>query len=104
MQEVFDPKAQRVPIKEWLSELDELTLEQALNLAALPFAYNHVALMPDSHPGYGMPIGGVLAALGYVVPHAVGVDIGCGNYPLDGGTAICYHRDIRTRVSRHVEG
>jgi tRNA-splicing ligase RtcB len=28
--------------------------------------------------GYGMPIGGVLATKGYVVPNAVGVDIGCG--------------------------
>ena len=34
--------------------------------------------MPDAHAGYGMPIGGVLFADGAVVPHAIGVDIGCG--------------------------
>ncbi len=34
--------------------------------------------MPDFHVGYGMPIGGVLATAGGVVPNAVGVDIGCG--------------------------
>jgi len=34
--------------------------------------------MPDSHEGYGMPIGGVLATKGVVIPNAVGVDIGCG--------------------------
>jgi tRNA-splicing ligase RtcB len=34
--------------------------------------------MPDSHQGYGMPIGGVLATRGVVIPNAVGVDIGCG--------------------------
>ena len=34
--------------------------------------------MPDAHAGLGMPIGGVLATKGVVVPNAVGVDIGCG--------------------------
>ena len=34
--------------------------------------------MPDAHVGFGMPIGGVLAARGQVIPHAVGLDIGCG--------------------------
>jgi tRNA-splicing ligase RtcB len=34
--------------------------------------------MPDFHVGYGMPIGGVLATQGGVLPNAVGVDIGCG--------------------------
>ncbi|HEX7950558.1 MAG TPA: RtcB family protein, partial [Candidatus Limnocylindrales bacterium] len=38
----------------------------------------HVALMPDAHSGFGMPIGGVLFAEGAVVPYAIGVDIGCG--------------------------
>jgi tRNA-splicing ligase RtcB len=67
-----------VPIKMWLNELEESALQQALNLASLPFAFKHIALMPDAHCGYGMPIGGVLAAKGVVVPNAVGVDIGCG--------------------------
>lgn len=53
-------------------------MEQALNLSSLPFAYKHVALMPDAHTGMGMPIGGVLATKGVVIPNAVGVDIGCG--------------------------
>jgi len=35
------------------------------------------ALMPDAHQGYGLPIGGVLAAENAVIPYAVGVDIGC---------------------------
>jgi len=48
------------------------------NLANLPFAFKHIAIMPDSHQGYGMPIGGVLATKGVVIPNAVGVDIGCG--------------------------
>ncbi|MFQ3565482.1 MAG: RtcB family protein [Aggregatilineales bacterium] len=35
------------------------------------------ALMPDAHIGYGLPIGGVLATVGAVIPYAVGVDIAC---------------------------
>lgn len=35
------------------------------------------ALMPDAHTGYGLPIGGVLAADNAVIPFGVGVDIGC---------------------------
>ncbi|MDZ7773392.1 MAG: RtcB family protein [Balneolaceae bacterium] len=68
----------RVPIKLWLEDLDEEALQQARNLANLPFAFKHIAIMPDSHPGYGMPIGGVLAARQAIIPNAVGVDIGCG--------------------------
>ena len=36
------------------------------------------ALMPDAHPGYALPIGGVIATKGVVVPAWVGYDIGCG--------------------------
>ena len=35
------------------------------------------ALMPDAHLGYGLPVGGVLATEGSVIPWAVGVDIAC---------------------------
>ena len=78
IQVTYDPKTQRVPIKAWLDDLESGALEQALNLSRLPFAHKHIALMPDAHQGYGMPVGGVLAAKGYVIPNAVGVDIGCG--------------------------
>jgi len=67
-----------VPIKMWVGEIENDTMEQFYNLARLPFAFKHVAAMPDTHLGYGMPIGGVLATKGYVIPNAVGVDIGCG--------------------------
>ena len=32
----------------------------------------------NCHSGYGMPIGGVIVCDGYIIPNAVGVDIGCG--------------------------
>lgn len=69
---------EKTPIKLWLSDIEDGALEQAKNLANLPFTFRHVAIMPDSHMGYGMPIGGVLATRGVVIPNAVGVDIGCG--------------------------
>ena len=69
---------ERIPIKSWCAAPEAGCIDQAKNLANLPFAFKHVALMPDTHQGYGMPIGGVLAAKGVVVPNAVGVDIGCG--------------------------
>ncbi len=69
---------ERFPIKLWLRDADEGTLAQARNLANLPFVFSHVCLMPDAHQGYGMPIGGVLAADRTIIPNAVGVDIGCG--------------------------
>lgn len=36
------------------------------------------ALMPDSHAGYSLPIGAVVATEGVIVPAWVGYDIGCG--------------------------
>jgi len=69
---------EKLPIKLWLDDMDENALEQAKNLANLPFAFKWIAIMPDSHLGYGMPIGGVMATKGVISPNAVGVDIGCG--------------------------
>ena len=69
---------EKVPIKLWLDNIEPGALQQTINLANLPFVYKHIAIMPDAHQGYGMPIGGVMATDGVVVPNAVGVDIGCG--------------------------
>jgi tRNA-splicing ligase RtcB len=69
---------ERLPIKMWLDEVEPGAMQQARNLANLPFAFHHIALMPDCHQGFGMPIGGVLATREVVIPNAVGVDIGCG--------------------------
>ena len=67
-----------VPVKSWCENCEEGAVKQAENLAKHPVVFNHVALMPDAHQGYGMPIGGVIACDSAVIPAAVGVDIGCG--------------------------
>ncbi len=69
------------PIKVWLNDmgcLEDKCLEQAYHLSQLPFVHKWVCLMPDTHTGKGMPIGGVFAAKDVVIPNAVGTDIGCG--------------------------
>lgn len=68
----------RVPVKSWCDEIDTGAWSQASDLARHPVVFKHVALMPDCHQGYGMPIGGVIACTDAVIPNAVGVDIGCG--------------------------
>jgi len=71
-----------VPIKSWVPEeqyrLDAPMVAQCEHLVKLPFAFHHFALSPDGHVGYGMPIGGIFAAEGVIIPNCVGVDISCG--------------------------
>jgi len=33
----------------WLDDIEDGALEQASNLANLPFAFKHIAIMPDAH-------------------------------------------------------
>lgn len=71
------------PVKVWLddesfTEMDSKLNLQIQNVANLPFLFRHLAIMSDTHLGYGMPIGGVAALDGVVSPNMVGVDIGCG--------------------------
>lgn len=71
----------RFPVKIWLEHIEDMEdscLEQAYHLSNLPFLHKWACLMPDTHTGMGMPIGGVIAAKGVIIPNAVGVDIGCG--------------------------
>jgi tRNA-splicing ligase RtcB len=57
-------------------EADERTLKQIRTCAKTA---DKVALMPDNHLGYGVPIGGVVAYRNAISPTGVGYDIGCGN-------------------------
>jgi len=70
--------SEKLPIKLWLDDMEDGAMQQARNLANLPFAFHHIAIMADAHFGFGMPIGGILATDETIIPNAVGVDIGCG--------------------------
>lgn len=62
--------------QQWGEDLDPHSVAQMRNACRLPVA-RRGALMPDAHVGYGLPIGGVLATEGAIIPYAVGVDIAC---------------------------
>jgi len=68
------------PVKAWVDgvEFDAGARRQVENIAALPFVFEHVAVMPDVHLGKGATVGSVIATRGALVPAAAGVDLGCG--------------------------
>ena len=98
----------RVPVKCWASSIEEDAVKQAANLAQLPCIFHHVALMPDSHVGFGMPIGGVIALKNAICPNAVGVDIGCGmiavktNVPAEALADMRLRRDWQTKAKSRI--
>lgn len=99
MFEYYDKDKMLIPIKIWadsIESIEESCLEQAINLANLPFAHDHIALMPDTHTGKGMPIGGVIACKNTVIPNAVGVDIGCGMAFVQTDIPVNLLREIKT--------
>lgn len=65
-------------VENFASHCEPAALEQAEQLAAMPFVHPHVALMPDVHVGMGSSVGTVFGTVDAVIPAAVGVDIGCG--------------------------
>jgi len=72
----FIPRTEAAPWHQWGVDLEADAVRQMSNACDLPVAVAG-ALMPDAHPGYGLPIGGVLATENAVIPYAVGVDIAC---------------------------
>ena len=75
-QATYRPPEVTAPYQIWGQDLEETALTQMENACKLPISVAG-ALMPDAHQGYGLPIGGVLATRGAVIPYAVGVDIAC---------------------------
>jgi len=69
---------QKAQVKIWGENIEDEALSQASNVLKLPFINDHIAILPDCHFGYGVPIGCVFATRNVIIPNAVGVDIGCG--------------------------
>lgn len=69
-----------VDIRMWTQPetVEPQAMRQLQNIAALPWTFKHVAVMPDVHYGKGATVGSVIAMRDAVSPAAVGVDIGCG--------------------------
>ena len=98
----------RIPIKSWCEDTEPGAMVQAENLAKHPVLAHHVALMPDCHQGYGMPIGGVIAARDAIIPAAVGVDIGCGmiavetDVPAERLAEMSFRRAIQEKLKERI--
>jgi tRNA-splicing ligase RtcB len=100
--EIFD---NGIPV---FGEADDRTLNQIRVCARTA---DKVALMPDNHLGYGVPIGGVVAYRDAISPTGVGFDIGCGNkavrVDMPGSElrspAICGYASFRIRRLAAVE-
>lgn len=73
-------KSGSVDVRVWtpISGVEPQALKQLENIAALPWAFHHVAVMPDCHWGVGATVGSVIAMKNALSPAAVGVDLGCG--------------------------
>ena len=95
------------PIKVWLPDeghVEKSCLEQAYNLSNLPFVHKWVCLMPDTHTGMGMPIGGIIAAKRAIIPNAVGVDIGCGMAFVGTDIKVDEIKNIKTGSGTLIQG
>lgn len=93
-----------IPILSWCGDIEETAMRQALDLSRHSQTFHHVAIMADCHPGYGMPIGGVIACPEAVIPYAVGVDIGCGMVALRTGIeAERLNKDAVRRIVKTAE-
>jgi len=90
---VYSATVQKKPIKIWLNSVEQVgsgCLEKSANLTNLPFIYKWPALMSNCQESSGLPVGGVMATEGVIVPNAVGQDIGCG---------VCF---VQTDIPAHV--
>ena len=95
-----------IPIKIYGKQgIEAGALDQIDIASRLPIA-RAGALMPDAHQGYGLPIGGVLATEGAIIPYAVGVDIGCrmclSVYPLKENFLKHNHVQLKDHLKKHT--
>lgn len=60
-----------------MEEIEQSAQQQIYEVLALPFL-KKLAIMPDVHTGYTLPIGGVALLDNVISPEMVGFDIGCG--------------------------
>jgi len=74
----------------WLipeEEVEQGAIEQIYNVAQMDMV-KKMAIMPDVHQGYDMPIGGVALLDNHISPSFVGYDIGCGMCYVDTGLPV----------------
>ncbi|HVM12341.1 MAG TPA: RtcB family protein [Actinomycetota bacterium] len=92
-------------LRSWASEIDDLTVKQAIAASRLPILAGPVALMPDAHLGKGATVGSVIPTDSAIIPSAVGVDIGCGMIAVETDRRLDQVPDVLERIlERFSEG
>jgi tRNA-splicing ligase RtcB len=101
--------------RELLLELDDIIYHQIVNATRFP-GVKLVVITPDTHYGYGVPVGCVLITdieRGAIAMGPVGYDIGCGlmsassDVPAEEATAekrLAFNREVMRRVSMGAGG
>jgi tRNA-splicing ligase RtcB len=115
---LLDPAVTRgVPVRIFLTEAllecaEEGLYQQILNACAFP-GVRAVAITPDVHFGYGVPVGCVIATDGTLAMGPVGFDIGCGmmaarsTVGADAATPerrLAFNREVMRRVEMGAGG
>ena len=68
--------------------IEDGAIEQIRRMCDFPFTEgSRIRIMPDVHAGKGCTIGTTMTIVDKAVPNVVGVDIGCGMYTVNLGTA-----------------
>jgi tRNA-splicing ligase RtcB len=90
-----------------LATVEDSVFRQAANTACT-CGVEHVAILPDTHSGYGAPIGSVVVSSDRVIPGPVGYDIGCGmalyltNVPASALKDRNLRRDVMNAIDRGI--
>lgn len=113
--EIQKTPGMNVPVRVYVSEkmLDSLNkdkcLSQGMNATHLPGIQKYFVMLPDTHQGYGFPIGGVAAfdmENGCISPGAVGYDQNCGvrllTTNLDKGEVYSNIKDLLNEIFANV--
>ncbi|MBN1204005.1 MAG: RtcB family protein [Myxococcaceae bacterium] len=67
-----------VPILAWARAVPAGAVKQLQHIASQPYVVEHIAVMPDVHMSEGVAVGTVFATERFIVPGALGGDLGCG--------------------------
>lgn len=89
------------PIKIFAEMIEGSALDQFYSAMKQDYAVQG-ALMPDTHTGYSLPIGAVVATEGVIVPSWVGYDIGCGMCAMRFNTSIDAIRENATNIFNQI--
>lgn len=83
--------------------LEMRVVNQITNVATLPGVVKHALALPDTHAGYGFPIGAIAAMdmeEGVISPGGVGFDINCGVRML---TTTLEEKDVRPKIRELID-